>query len=258
MEENEEINMLPTPPVLPVRHRWPISRILGTIGFILVIGLVSGFSWRVFGFYQGIRSGTINPALAYTTTNFTRAVTAFAAKASANTGSASLVGLGAPSMGDKKAKITVVEFADFGCTYSKEVAPIVRAIAQKYSADVRVVFRNFPIEELHPGSTIAAQAGGCAAEQGKFWEYHDAVFASKVPLGVDMLNTVADGIGLDSKQFARCLDSGYYTNAVEADGSDGAAAGVTGTPTFFFNDQKVEGSIPFTIFTQILDAMRQT
>lgn len=258
MEENEEINMLPTPQAPVMKRRWPVSRILGTLGFILAIVLVSGFAWRVFGFYKGIRSGTINPALAYTTTNFTKAVTAFAAKASTNTGSTSLLGLNAPSIGDKKAEITVVEFADFGCTYSKEVAPIVRAIAQKYSADVRVVFRNFPIEELHPGSTIAAQAGGCAAEQGKFWEYHDAVFASKEALGVEMLSGIAANIDLDVKQFARCVDSNYYSNAVEADSADGATAGVTGTPTFFFNGQKVEGSIPFTVFTQILDAMLTT
>ncbi len=258
MEENEEINMLPTPQAPLMKHRWPVSRILGTLGFILAIALVSGFSWRVFGFYQGIRSGSINPALAYTTTNFTRAVSAFAAKASTNSGNVSLLGLNAPALGEKNAKISIVEFADFGCTYSKESAPIVRAIAQKYSADVRVVFRNFPIEELHPGSTIAAQAGGCAAEQGKFWEYHDAVFASKDPLGVDMISAIADSIGLDAKQFAKCVDSNYYANAVEADSADGTAAGVTGTPTFFFNGQKVEGSVPFTIFTQILDAMLKT
>lgn len=258
MEETEEINMLPveTPP--PTKRRWSPARMLGMTGFVLVIFCVLGFSWRVFSFYRDIRNGSINPALAYTTTNFTRAVTAFAAKAAANSDSASLIGTSDPSLGNKNAKITVVEFADFGCPYSQEVAPIVRAIAKQYSSDVRVVFRNFPIEELHPGATIAAQAGGCAAEQGKFWEYHDAVFASKEPLGVDMLSGIADTIGLDANQFARCLDSDYYAADVTTDGTDGAAAGVTGTPTFFFNGQKVEGSIPFTIFTQILDAMRQT
>ncbi|MEK7633023.1 MAG: thioredoxin domain-containing protein [Patescibacteria group bacterium] len=258
MEETEEINMLPvqTPP--PAKHRWSPARLLGMFGFVVALFLVLGFSWRVFSFYRGIRDGSINPALAYTTTNFTRAVTAFAAKAATNTDSASLLGASDPSLGNKNAKITVVEFADFGCPYSQEVAPIVRAIAKQYPDDVRVVFRNYPLEELHSGATIAAQAGGCAAEQGKFWEYHDAVFASKEPLGVETLSGIADTLGLDSDQFARCLDSDYYANDVTADSSDGAAAGVTGTPTFFFNGQKVEGSIPFTIFTQILDAMRQT
>lgn len=258
MEEIEVINMLPaqTPP--PVRRRWSPARILGLFGFIAVLAVVLGFSWRIFGFYRGIRDGSINPALAYTTTNFTRAVTAFAARAATNTDSVSLLGTSDPSLGNKEARITVVEFSDFGCPYSREVAPIVRAIAQQYSQDVRVVFRNFPIEEIHPGSTIAAQAGGCAAEQGKFWEYHDAVFASKEPLGVDMLNGITESIGIDQAQFSRCLDSGYYVSDTASDGADGAALGVTGTPTFFFNGQKVEGSIPFTIFTQIIDAMRQT
>ena len=258
MEETEEINMLPAQAPQPDRRRWSPARILGLLGFITVLAVILGFSWRIFGFYRGIRDGSINPALAYTTTNFTRTVTAFAAKAAMNTDSASLLGASDPSLGTKDAKITIVEFADFGCPYSQEVAPIVRAIAQRYSQDTRVVFRNFPIEELHPGSTIAAQAGGCAAEQGKFWEYHDAVFASREPLGVDMLNGIADSVEIDREKFERCLDSGYYTKDTETDVIDGAVAGVTGTPTFFFNGQKVEGSIPFTIFTQILDAMRQT
>lgn len=258
MEGIGEINMLPTAVPPPEKRRWSMSRVLGLFAFVGVLLLVLGFSWRVFGFYRGIRSGAINPALAYTTTNFTRAVSAFAVKAAANGDSASLFGTSDPSLGKKDAKITVVEFGDFGCPYSQESAPIVRAIAKQYANDVQVVFRNFPIEELHPGATIAAQAGGCAAEQGKFWEYHDAVFASKTPLGMEMLTGVAANIGLDTEQFIRCVDSGYYENDVESDTSDGAIAGVTGTPTFFFNGQKVDGSIPFTIFTQILDAMRQT
>lgn len=228
------------------------------VGFCVGLALVLGFSWRVFGFYRGIRSGEINPALAYTTTNFTRAVTAFAAQASVNTNPEALLGKNDPSLGKKDAKITVVEFADFGCPYSKEVAPIVRAVAQQYAAEVQVVFRNFPLEELHAGSTIAAEAGGCAAEQGKFWEYHDAVFASKDQLNADMLLVIADTVGLDAAAFVRCLDTDYYADDLAADVADGAMNGVTGTPTFFFNGQKVEGSIPFTIFTQILDAMRKT
>lgn len=240
------------------KRRWSIRRILGIFGFVAVLGLVIAFSWRVFGFYREIRSGSINPGLSYTTKNFTRAAGAFAAKAASNTDNDWLLGLNDPSIGKKDAKITIVEFADFGCPYSKEAAQIVRVMAKQYPDSVRVVFRDFPIEELHPGSTIAAQAGGCAEEQGKFWEYHDAVFASNEPLGVEMISSVAENIGLDLKQFAKCVDSNYYANAVESDILDGTKAGVIGTPTFFFNGQKVEGSIPFTVFTQILDAMLQT
>lgn len=258
MEENEEINMLPEQTSLPVRQRWSPARVLGLVGFVAALAIVLGFSWRIFGFYRGIRDGSINPALAYTTTNFTRAVTAFAAKAATNPTSASLIGISDPTLGSKDAKITVVEFADFGCPYSQEVAPIVRAIAQRYADDVQIVFRNFPIEDLHTGATVAAQAGGCAAEQGKFWEYHDAVLSSSESLNVDVLRSLGEKIGLNDKQFSQCLLTEYYANDVNADIADGTALGVTGTPTFFFNGQKVEGSIPFTIFTQILDAMRQT
>lgn len=259
----EEIGLLPSQANAELRpHRFSATKLLGGLGFTLVIVIVLTFSWRVFTFYRGIQSGEINPALAYTTTDFTRAASAFAAKAAANAGpTVGLLGTSDPSLGPASAKITIVEFADFGCPYSQEVAPIVRAISKQYSTDVRVVFRNYPIDDLHPGATIAAQAGGCANEQGKFWEYHDAIFASQATqqeLSVASLSSLAGSLGLDEEQFSRCIESGYYAKDVSEDVSDGATAGVVGTPTFFFNGQKVEGSIPFTIFNQIINAMRQT
>jgi protein-disulfide isomerase len=259
----EEAELLPNQANAELRpHRFSASRLIGGAAFALVLVAVLAFSWRVLKFYRGIQSGEINPALAYTTTDFTRAASAFAAKAAANAGpTVGLLGTSDPNLGAASAKITVVEFADFGCPYSQEVAPIVRAIAKQYPIDVRLVFRNYPIDELHPGATIAAQGGGCANEQGKFWEYHDAVFAAQSTeqeISVSYLSTLAGGIGLNEDQFTRCIESGYYAKDVSEDVSDGATAGVVGTPTFFFNGQKVEGSIPFTIFNQIINAMRQT
>lgn len=251
--------MLPAEDLTPVSsRRWNVHRFLGVVGFVLALGVVLGFSWRVFGYYRDIRSGVLNPALAYTTTNFTRAATAFAAKAASTTADPSLLGAHDPSTGPVDAKITIVEFVDFGCPYSQEVAPIVRAITKQYSADTRLVVRNLPLDDLHPGAMIAAEAGGCAQEQGKFWEYYDGVYAMKDALSVESLTSLADRIGLDTKAFGRCLDSGYYDKSIATDVADATALGVTGTPTFFFNGQKVEGSIPFTIFNQILNAMRQT
>jgi protein-disulfide isomerase len=244
--------------LLPPR-RFSTHQILGTLGFALVLLIVCIFSWRVFAFYRDIRAGEINPALGYTTTDFSRAATAFAAKAAANGADAGdLLGENDPTLGEDGAKITLVEFGDFGCPYSREVAPIVRAIVKQYSADIRFMYRDFPIDDLHPGATLAAEGGGCAQEQGKFWEYHDAVFGMADALSMATLMSIADSVGMDTEQFERCIDSGYYTNDVVDDTSDGAKAGVVGTPTFFFNGQKVEGSIPFTIFNQIIDAMRQT
>lgn len=258
-EENLQSDLLhPVAASAVRRSHWTIHRVLGTFVFAGVLTLVCWFSWRVFSVYQEIRNGTINPALAYTTTDFTRAASAFATKVSTGTNSPSLIGTKSPTLGAKDAKVTVVEFADFGCPYSQEVAPIVRAIAKQYPKDVRVVFRNYPLEDLHPGATLAAQAGYCAQAQGKFWEYYDAVLGSKETLGVEMLTSIADQIGMNTKQLGICLDSEAYADAVVKDSADGASLGVTGTPTFFFNGQKVEGSIPFTIFNQIIDAIRKT
>jgi protein-disulfide isomerase len=255
----EMVNMLPPQQrSLSEKHRWDSRRILETMGFVMALSAVALFSWRVFSFYRNIQSGAINPALGYTTTDFTRAAHAFAKKAAEGAGSGSLATIDDPTLGTKTPKITLVEFADFGCPYSQENAPIVRAIAKQYSADVQIIYRDFPLEDLHPGATIAAQGGGCANEQGKFWEYHDAVFALKEILSVEAIFSVADRLELDMDDFQRCMESDFYTKDVEGDIADGAAAGVVGTPTFFFNGEKVEGSIPFTVFNQIINAMRQT
>lgn len=254
----EEISLLSEPaPLAPQPTRFSPRRVLGTLGFIVVLGVVCVFSWRVFAFYRDIRAGVINPALGYTTTDFSRAASAFGAQAAAQAGtSGNVLGANDPVLGADDAKIVLVEFGDFGCPYSREVAPIVRAIAKQYPNDIQFMYRDFPIDDLHPGASIAAEGGGCAQEQGKFWEYHDAVFAMQDDMSVASLLALADAIGLNTEQFGRCIESGYYTNEVIGDIADGAKAGVVGTPTFFFNGEKVEGSIPFTIFNQIIDAMR--
>lgn len=233
--------------------------ILRSLVFGVVLVVVCMFSWRVFSFYRGIQTGEINPGLAYTTTDFSRAAHAFAAKAAANaSGTPALIGVNDPTTGTTSPKIIIVEFGDFGCPYSKEVAPIVRAVAKQHSADIQLVFRDFPLDDLHPGATLAALGGGCAAEQGKFWEYHDAMFASNVELGLEEILAVGEGVGIETEAFRSCIESSYYGNAVAADIADGASLGVVGTPTFFFNGEKVEGSIPFNIFNQIVNAMLQT
>jgi protein-disulfide isomerase len=256
----EEINMLDVRAESSrFRRYFSPKRIMSTLVFSVILAVIGVFFWRVFGFYQDIRSGVLNPALSYTTNDFTRVASAFAAKAvAAGDGTPELLGPNDAAIGAKNPKITIVEFVDFGCPYTKEVAPIVRAIAKQHEDDVKLVVRHFPIEEIHPGAMLAAEAAGCAGEQGKFWEYYDAVLGMKTALSAEAISAVATSLALDEAQFQRCIDSGYYTNQVKNDLSDGAGAAVSGTPTFFFNGQKVEGSIPFSVFNAIINAMLQS
>lgn len=157
-----------------------------------------------------------------------------------------------PVLGASSAAITVVEFGDFGCPYSQESSYVVRALAQKYGDRVRFIYRDFPIVELHPDAPHAAEAGNCAYEQGKFWEYHDKLFAHQDLLGEESLLEYAKQIGLNMGQFRTCLRGGKYRQEVAEDEAAGVLAGVRGTPTFFINGQRIPGSIPFDLMDQII------
>ena len=114
--------------------------------------------------------------------------------------------------------------------------------------------RDFPLNSIHPFAQKAAEATECADEQGKFWEYHDVVFANQSTIDVDSLKGYAAELGLDTGTFDDCLDEGKQSSEVEKDLEDGRASGVTGTPAFFINGQLVSGAQPFSVFQQIIDA----
>ncbi len=105
--------------------------------------------------------------------------------------------------------------------------------------------RDFPLSNIHPFAQKASEATECADDQGKFWEYHDLVFANQTAIDVDSLKAYAAQLGLDTGTFDECLDSGKYQGEVEKDAQDAQSYGVTGTPAFFINGQLVSGAIPF-------------
>ncbi len=115
--------------------------------------------------------------------------------------------------------------------------------------------RDFPLSSIHEYAQKASEATECADDQGKFWEYHDLLFANPSALNVDGLKGYAGQLGLDTGTFDECLDSGKYEQEVLQDMQDGRAAGVTGTPAFFINGQLVSGAQPFTVFQQIIDEL---
>jgi protein-disulfide isomerase len=161
-----------------------------------------------------------------------------------------------PSLGSADAPVVIVEFSDFQCPFcgrfSAETFPLIK---ENYidTGKVRLVYRDLPLP-FHPDAQETAEAAECADDQGKFWEYHDAIFENQDSLDTTSLKQYAKDIGLNTEDFNSCLDSGKHTQEVKKDFSDAGAAGVTGTPTFFINGIKVVGAQPYSVFQQIIES----
>jgi len=160
---------------------------------------------------------------------------------------------GAPSKGKAKAPVTIVEFSDFHCPFCRRVLPTLDQIESRYGDKVRLVFRDFPIDNLHPGARKGHEAARCANEQGRFWPYHDKLFANAPKASSEDLNGYAKEVGLDVAAFEQCLNSGKYRAAVQQDIEEGKRVGVTGTPAFFINGRLIAGAQPLNVFTRVID-----
>jgi protein-disulfide isomerase len=150
--------------------------------------------------------------------------------------------------------VTIVEFSDFQCPYCKQVQGTLKDLLAKYNGRVKLAFRDFPMRAIHPRAQTAAEASRCAEEQGKFWEYHDALFADQSKLDATGLASTARSMGLDEKSFQSCLASGKFKAQIETDLQDGGKAGVAGTPGFFVNGIFLSGSQPQAEFEKIIDS----
>ncbi len=158
----------------------------------------------------------------------------------------------APSFGPKDAKVTIVEWSDFECPFCSRVGPTLKQIKEAYPKDVRVVFRHQPLS-FHANAKPAAEASMAAHEQGKFWEYHDKLFANQRALDRASLERYAEELKLDMGKFKAAMDSGKFRGKVEADAAAGASVGANGTPTFFVNGREFVGAQPFESFKRVID-----
>ncbi len=152
------------------------------------------------------------------------------------------------------APVTIVEFSDFQCPFCKAAAATVKQVLDRYPGKVKWIFRDFPIETLHPDASRAHEAARCAGAQGKFWEYHDVLFERSPRQARADLEQYAVELGLEAGAFAQCLDSRRHEPAVAADIQEGASLGVDGTPTFFVNGRRLVGSQPLATFQRIIEA----
>jgi protein-disulfide isomerase len=146
------------------------------------------------------------------------------------------------SAGPDDAPVTLVEYGDYECPYCGMAHPVVKRAQRELKNQLRFVFRNFPLAEAHPHARLAAQAAEAAGAQGKFWEMHDMLFEHQDALEVEDLVGYATALGLDTQKFTRDLADGTYAKRVRDDFRSGVKSGVNGTPTFFINGARYDGS----------------
>lgn len=178
-----------------------------------------------------------------------------------------------PVRGNPDAPITIIEFSDFQCPFCARFhVQTLPSILEEYidTGKVNLVYRDFPIQSIHPNALPAAVAAECANEQGKYWQYHDTLFErqnswSKLDTGsvISTFSQYATDIGLEQQQFDSCLGSGKYLQEVQQDLNDGRTYDITGTPGFFIGNEdigfvKIDGAQPFESFKKVIDSQLGT
>jgi len=145
-----------------------------------------------------------------------------------------------PSKGDAAAPVTIVEFTDYQCPSCARQHPVLERLLGEYGGRVRLVVRDFPLEQ-HPDAFKAAEAAEAAREQGRYWEYAAVLMQNQSELGVDKLKEYARRLGLDRAKFDAALDSGRFGDMVRRDLQDGFRLGVSSTPSIFVNGRRASG-----------------
>jgi protein-disulfide isomerase len=158
---------------------------------------------------------------------------------------------GDPWKGPEKAKLTIVEFSDFQCPYCSKVVPDVKEVTRQFPNDVKFVFKQFPLDS-HSEAEMGAEAALAAQAQGKFWEMHDLMYAGFPNLDRKIVEGYARQLKLDMARFDSEMSSHKYKARVLAEEQEGEAAGVEGTPTFFFNGKKYNGNFEVALVSPLI------
>jgi protein-disulfide isomerase len=158
---------------------------------------------------------------------------------------------GRTAKGPADAPVTIIEFSDYECPFCKRAEASVKQVLDAYPGKIRLVYRDYPLP-FHSNAKPASISAVCAEKQGKFWEYHEKLFAAAA-LNDETYKKIAGEVGLDTAKFEACLASPEAAAAVDKDTADGAAVGVRGTPAFFINGRMLSGAQPFEKFKEIID-----
>jgi protein-disulfide isomerase len=157
-----------------------------------------------------------------------------------------------PVWGNRNAPVTIVVFSDFQCPFCSRAVSTLKQLEDDYKGKLRIAFKQLPLP-FHDKAHLAAEAALAANEQGKFWPYHDKLFANQQALDRPSLEKYAEELGLNMAKFRAALDSGKYKAKVDKDAQEGAAVGATGTPTFFINGTRLVGAQPVDRFKAVID-----
>lgn len=225
---------------------------LGTLGFILLGSCVLGGDCSVEGLSLGSTRGSDSDAAAVVAAQDEQVPAPTATGVPAVTEDDHI-------RGNANAAITIIEYSDFQCPYCSRFHPTMLQVMDEYTDSVRWVFRHFPLS-FHPEATPAANAAECASEQGKFWEYADALFENQASLGSEFYATLASDMGLNTTQWQDCYDTEKYNDVIEAQAQAGGAAGVSGTPGSFVIDADgnaipIKGALPFSSVAAAIDSV---
>jgi protein-disulfide isomerase len=155
--------------------------------------------------------------------------------------------------GPDTASVTLVEYGDYECSHCGRAYSIVKALQKRFGKQLRFVFRNFPLREIHPYAEAAAETAEFAATHGKFWEMHDLIFENQNSLSEQMLGELAQRLTLDRQALREALGSGAFAERVQRDFSSGVRSGVNGTPTFFINGQRHDGDFELETLLQVIN-----
>lgn len=214
------------------------------IGVVALSGLVA-FSLTVARYMSLIKSGQLDPETDLRAARLQSSASSRFANASATAKDIARIipTTSAPTLGSSTATVTIVEFLDYQCPYCRKAAPLIRAFMAKHAADVRLIVRDFPITEIHADAENAAIAANCVfrIQPSRYWDYHDRLFSSQSALSPDDLRLYAGQMRVDLAKYDVCVSAKVPLASIQQSLDDGLAAGVQGTPTFFFNGVKIQG-----------------
>jgi protein-disulfide isomerase len=158
-----------------------------------------------------------------------------------------------PVRGARSAPVTIVEFSDYQCPFCARLVPVLAQVLTTYGDRVSIVWKDFPLEESHPRAAKLAEAARCAGDYGKYWEFHDRVFANQAAAATTSFEDYARSVGLPAAEFAACVNSGRHAKRVTESLAAGNRLGVDATPTLFINGRVMAGAEPFEVLARIID-----